>query len=59
MWVWRGFLALALGAAAIAGVFAATGHPGAAAKWAVVAVLWAGIGWWVRGIVRHAGQGPR
>lgn len=48
LWVWRGFLALGLLAAALALFFAVRGSGGAAAKWAVIALLWGAIGWWLR-----------
>lgn len=48
LWVWRGFLALGALAAALMLFFAAQGNGGAAAKWGVIAVGWAAIGWWLR-----------
>jgi hypothetical protein len=48
LWVWRGFLALGALAAALMLFFAARGNGGAAAKWGVIAVAWAAIGWWLR-----------
>ena len=57
MWVWRGFLALGLVAAVLVVVFAVTGQPRAAIKWAVVAVIWGAIGGWLRNLGRSSGPG--